>query len=106
VLSFANGFSATFVASMELPEQQSLELVGTGGAIRLDRPFTAGVDDTAIDLTRTDGTVERLDAGGNDSYRSMVDHFCSVVAGGTTQRRPAAVSVGFARLLEAARDAT
>ncbi|HUW04277.1 MAG TPA: Gfo/Idh/MocA family oxidoreductase [Acidimicrobiales bacterium] len=106
LLSFANGFSATFVASMELPERQRLELVGTEGAIAVDRPFTAGTDDTVIELTGTDGAVEHLEIDGNDSYRSMIDHFCSVVAGRSTLRRPTALSVGFARLLEATRTST
>ena len=106
LLSFANGFSATFVASMELPERQHLELVGTEAAITVDRPFTAGIEDTVIELTHADSTAERVEIAGNDSYRSMLDHFCSVVAGRSAQRRPPAQSVGFARLLEAARSST
>jgi predicted dehydrogenase len=102
LLTFTNGFTATFVASMELPEQQHLELVGTGGAIRVERPFTAGVDDSIIEVHDLTGTVEHIEIDGNDSYRAMVDHFCAVVGGHATQRRTPSQSIGFAALLEEA----
>lgn len=99
-LGFTNGFTGTFVASMELPEQQRLELVGTDGSIAVDRPFTGGIDDTVIQVIDRDGAVERVDIPGNDSYRSMIDHFCSVVRRRTTQRRPPSESIGLASLIE------
>ncbi len=99
-LDFSGSFSASFVCSFEMPEHQSLDLVGTEGALRVVRSFTPGSTDTDVEWTDTDGSTERLRAAGGDPYRGMVDHVCAVIRGETALHRPASSSVAVLEVMD------
>jgi xylose dehydrogenase (NAD/NADP) len=99
-LEFAGGASASFQCSFEAPERQLLELVGTEGAISVDRAFTPSVGDRAILVRRPDGSLEETLTEGGDPYLTMVEHFCDVVRGRTELERPPSRSVQLAQLVD------
>jgi predicted dehydrogenase len=104
-LDWGDGFTATIECSFDAPERQSLELVGTEGALLVDRAYTPGPDDTAITLRHRDGRLEEIAAGGSDPYRAMIDHFAAVVRGESGPRRSCADSVALLSVLDRLREA-
>jgi D-xylose 1-dehydrogenase (NADP+, D-xylono-1,5-lactone-forming) len=104
-LDWGDGFTATIECSFDAPERQSLELVGTEGALLVDRAYTPGPDDTAIILRHRDGRLEEIAAGGSDPYRAMIDHFAAVVRGETGPRRSCADSIALLSVLDRLREA-
>ena len=104
-LEFAGGVSGGFVASFVAPEEQTLEVVGSGARLRVERAFTAGSEDRTIELRHADGRSEHIDGGGLDPYKAMVEHFAAVVAGHAASRRPSAASVATLELLDRLRAA-
>jgi predicted dehydrogenase len=86
-LDFGEGFSAVVECSFEAPERQVLELVGTDGAVTVDRAFTPGPADTGFEVRRRDGTATRVETGGADAYRAMVEEFAAVVRGAAAPAR-------------------
>jgi xylose dehydrogenase (NAD/NADP) len=99
-LEFGGGRAGSFECSFEAPERQQLEIVGTDGALSIDRACTPGPGDTAISLRHRDGSIETIEAGGADPYRSMVEHFAAVVRGSEVLERPATESVELARIVD------
>jgi predicted dehydrogenase len=99
-LQFAGGRSASFQCSFEAPERQMLEIVGTEGAVAVDRAFTPSHDDRVIALRRPDGVVEEHLSEGGDPYLAMVEHFCDIVRGRAEPERPPGHSVALARLVD------
>ena len=104
-LDWGDGFTAVIECSFDAPERQSLELVGTEGALLVDRAYTPGPDDTAITLRHRDGRLEEIAAGGSDPYRAMIDHFAAVVRGETGPRRSGADSIALLSVLDRLREA-
>jgi len=104
-LDWADGFAVSIECSFEAPERQELELVGTEGALLLDRAHTPGREDVAIKLRRLDGHVETIVAGGADPYRRMIEHFAAVVRGVADPLRAPADSIAVLRLVERLRQA-
>lgn len=101
---FDEGFATSFACSFEAPEHQSLELVGTEGALRVIRPFTPGPADTEVELVTSDGSVELLvSAGGGNAYRGMVDHVSAVIRGQEALRRPPSASIAVLKVTEGLR---
>ncbi len=98
-LDFGRGFTAVFECSFETPARQRVEVVGTEGAVTMDRPFTPGPHDRVITLLHRDGRTEELQAAGGDSYRGMVDHFATVLRGGARLRRTALDSIELLTLI-------
>jgi xylose dehydrogenase (NAD/NADP) len=105
-LDFGGGRAGSFECSFEAPERQQLEIVGTDGALSIDRAYTPGAADTAISLRHRDGSIEKIEAPGADPYRSMVEHFAAVVRGRAPLERTAAESVELARIIDRLRAAT
>jgi predicted dehydrogenase len=99
-LTFAGGFSATIECSFEAPEHQHLELVGTDASLRVERPFTPGPLDAALELRPVDGPPEVVHTGGGNAYRGMVDHVCAAIRGDTTLRRPPSASVASLEVMD------
>jgi D-xylose 1-dehydrogenase (NADP+, D-xylono-1,5-lactone-forming) len=85
-LDFGDGFTATLECSLDTPERQALEIVGTAAAIAVERAHTPGPADVAFTLRHRDGRVEDIEVGGADPYRSMIEHFGAVVRGGVRPR--------------------
>ena len=99
-LDFGEGLTGGFTCSFEMPEHQRLSLVGTLGRIDIETAFTAGSTHCGFDLVTVDGSVEHIDTGGGDPYRGMVDHFQTVLRGGTPLRRTPAQSVALLTLMD------
>jgi predicted dehydrogenase len=104
-LDFGDGFTATIECSFDAPERQLLEIVGTEGALVVDRAYTPGPADTMMTLRHRDGRVEEIAAGGADPYREMVEHFQAVIRGAAGPRRSCAASITLLAVLERLRAA-
>ncbi|HLI44634.1 MAG TPA: Gfo/Idh/MocA family oxidoreductase, partial [Acidimicrobiales bacterium] len=99
-LEFGGGRAGSFECSFEAPERQQLEIVGTDGALSIDRAYTPGTADTLISLRHREGSVETLEAGGADPYRLMVEHFAAAVRGSEQLERPVRDSVELAKIVD------
>jgi D-xylose 1-dehydrogenase (NADP+, D-xylono-1,5-lactone-forming) len=104
-LDWGDGFTAAIECSFDAPERQSLEIVGTEGALLVDRAYTPGPDDVTIALRHRDGRLEEIVAGGSDPYRAMIDHFAAVVCGESEPRRSCADSIVLLSVVERLREA-
>ena len=93
---------AGFSCSFEAPELQRLRVLGTRAALTVDRPFTAGPDDTAIHLRGRDGAEVRHSRGAN-AYLAMVEHCAAVIRNGEPPRRPAATVLASMAMLDRVR---
>jgi predicted dehydrogenase len=99
-LDLGGGRSASIQCSFEAPERQLLEIVGTEASAFVERAFTPSLEDRSISLRRRDGSVEIITTDGADPYRSMMDHFCSVIRGNAAPERTPADSIALAGLVE------
>jgi xylose dehydrogenase (NAD/NADP) len=104
-LDFGEGFTAAIECSLEAPERQCLEIVGTEGAVVVDRAYTPGPQDGEFALRHRDGRLERIATGGGDPYRAMIDHFHAVVRGAAMPLRTTADSVALATVVDRLREA-
>lgn len=86
-LACEDGLTAAFQTSFMAAEEQTLELIGTEGRLRIERAFTAGPEDDGIELVLTDGSTEVVSIPGNNPYRTMVEHFAEVARGKTAPAR-------------------
>jgi len=81
-LDLGAGLAASFTTGMAAPLQQSLELVGSAGTVRIaDRAYVAGEHDDHFTVERVDGTAERVVTGGANPYRLMIEQFVRTVRG-------------------------
>jgi D-xylose 1-dehydrogenase (NADP+, D-xylono-1,5-lactone-forming) len=104
-LDWGDGFTAAIECSFDAPERQSLEIVGTEGALLVDRAYTPGPDDVTITLRHRDGRREEIVVGGSDPYRALIDHFAAVVRGESEPRRSCADSIALLSVVERLREA-
>jgi predicted dehydrogenase len=105
-LDFGGGFSAAIECSLEAPERQSLEIVGTEASlVVMDRAHTPGPQDVALVLRHRDGRRQELAVGGRDPYRAMLEHFHAVVRGLARPRRPPVETIALLRVLDQLRTA-
>ena len=104
-LDFGDGFTATIECSFDAPERQFLEIVGTEAALLVDRAHTPGPEDAAITLRHRDGRLEEIIAGAANPYRTMIEHFQSVVRGEAAPHRSCAASITLLTVLERLRAA-
>ncbi len=86
-LAFEDGLTAAFQTSFRAAEEQTLEIIGTQGRLRIERAFTAGPADDGIELVLTDGSIQVVSIPGNNPYQTMVEHFAEVVRGKTAPAR-------------------
>jgi len=105
MLEFPGDFTAHVWCSFETPEEQVLALAGTAAAVHIERAYTPGVDDMSFTVVGVDGEASVVDTGGADPYRGMVDHFQTVVRGGSSLRRPPSASISVLRLIDRLREA-
>jgi xylose dehydrogenase (NAD/NADP) len=94
------GASASALMSFELPENQSLQIDGTSGSLRVDRPFTPGTDGSTFTITGSDGEVQTRSAEGANCYALMVDAFVDAVRGTTAWPRSDAEVLSIIELCE------
>ena len=104
-MDFERGFTAAFDCSFEAPPRQRLEIVGTEGAVTVERPFTPGPQDTRLELLFRDGRTETMEAPGGDPYRGMVDHVAAVLRDSADLRRPPEQSREVLALMDRLREA-
>ena len=83
VLRFGEDVSAHIQCSFVAAEHQTIEVVGTTGAVTAPLAFTAWRDDTTMLLIQRGSVFERKEFAPADPYQLMVDHFISCVMGKT-----------------------
>lgn len=98
LLDLGHGLLGEAVASMELPEEQLLEVRGTAGGLRVTHAFTPGCDDRAVVRIAPDGGQQLDETDALDPYRAMVEHVGAAVRGEVALARPAERAVATVRL--------
>ncbi len=104
-LDFGNGFGAAIECSIEAPERQILEVVGTDAALQVTQSFTPGPHDTTVELRHRDGPAETLHSAGGNPYRGMIDHLGRAIRQGEALRRSPADAIAVLQVLDRVRDA-
>jgi predicted dehydrogenase len=104
-LDFGEGFAAAIECAFDAPERQSLEIVGTDGAVLMDRAFTPGPEDDVFVLRERDGRAQEIITGGADPYRAMVEDFHRLVLCGGPPRRSIADAIAVLGVLDRLREA-
>jgi predicted dehydrogenase len=104
-LDFGDGFTAVIECSLDAPERQSLEIVGTEAAVTVERAHTPGPGDASFALRARDGRVEEIAAGGADPYRALIEHFADVVRGRTAALRTVGEAVALLAVIDRLRAA-
>jgi predicted dehydrogenase len=99
------GITASVLTSFELPENQSLQIDGTAGSLRVDRPFTPGTDGSVFAITRSDGSIEEHRIEGANCYALMIGAFVDAVRGSTPWPRTSADVLSTIGLCESIADA-
>jgi predicted dehydrogenase len=104
-LDFGNGLAASIECSFETPERQDLELVGTEGALVVDRAHTPGPSDGGFVLRDGQGQLRRIEVAGDDPYRLMVEQAHAVIREGAPATWTTAQSIATLQLLDRLRAA-
>jgi predicted dehydrogenase len=104
-LDFGGGLAASFECSFDAPERQSLEIVGSEGAVLVERAHTPGLEDVAFTLRSRDGGGAEIRAGGADPYLGMIEHFHALVRTGIPPRRSVADAITVLSVLDRLRAA-
>lgn len=99
-LDFGDGRTGSFQCSLEAPERQLLELVGTETSLFVEQPFTPGPGHRTITVRERSGRTAELTTGGGDPYELMVEHFAAVVRGDAALERTPEESIGLQRLVD------
>lgn len=100
-LSWGDDRSAHIRCSFIDDEEQSLELIGTDGALLLlGDAHTGGALATQITYRSHDGTTSMINVASGDPYLAMVDAFAAAVAGEAAWARPIDDSLNMLRLIE------
>ncbi len=79
VLRFGEDVFAHIQCSFAAAEHQTIEVVGTTGAVTAPLAFTAWRDDTTMLLIQHGSVFERKEFAPADPYQLMVEHFTSCV---------------------------
>lgn len=99
-LDFGDGRLATVTCSFTSAFVQAVEVVGSAGTVRLDRPWLSVDTPARIEWQRGDEReVEEI--GPVDAYRRMVEHFRGLVGDSRRPGAPAEDGVAQAVVLEA-----
>ena len=103
ILRFPGQLMAHVQCSFSAAEHQSIEVVGTEGAVTAPTAFTAWRKDTTALLIQHGDTFERREFAPADPYQSMLEHFTCCVLGKETLRYPATDGRETMRVLEMVR---
>jgi predicted dehydrogenase len=79
LLEFAGGVVASAAGSLSAAQDQSFVVIGSEGALELDRPFAPGRGPTHVTRRRGD-RIDRLEVPGADHFSLQMDHFANLVA--------------------------
>lgn len=99
-LDFGGGLVGRFDVSFVRAEQQTLEIGGSEATLRMERSFTPGPHDTAMESVTPDGRRSTLHIAGNDPYQALVEHFTAMVFAEERSRRTPAESIATLRVLD------
>ena len=98
VFEGAGGVLATCTGSFEAPERQLLEVTGTRGRLRVERPFTPDETTDTVELHTDDGVRLLPVPGACDPYAAMLGAFVAAVRGEAPWPRPRDEPIAMARL--------
>jgi len=104
-LDFGEGLSAAIQCSFETPERQELELVGTHGAVLVERAHTPGPEDGTFSLRDRGGRVRTIRTRAADPYRRMVEQAHAVIREGAAPSWTTEESLATLGVLDALRAA-
>ena len=83
LLRFADGALGHFQCSFTAAEHQSIELIGSEGAVTAPLAFTAWRDDATTLLIQHGSVITHEDFAPADPYQLMVEHFADTLHGQT-----------------------
>ncbi|CAN5905731.1 Gfo/Idh/MocA family oxidoreductase [soil metagenome] len=86
VLRFEGDVFVQFHCALDTARQEFVEVVGSGGRIRLESAFLPGLSDAVIETVRSGGKHSEETISGADEYRLMGEHFADCVLNGTEPR--------------------
>lgn len=100
VLRWGDDRAAHIRCSFVDDEEQSLEFIGTDGALLLDGDaHTGGIQATQIAHRSNDGIRSTINVAAADPYLTMIDAFAAAVAGEAPWERPIDDSIDMLRLI-------
>ena len=99
-LDFGQDRLGTFACSFDSAFEQTLQLVGTEGRLRLDRPFSSSNQPVEARLV-INGEIETMAFDPVDTYLLMIEHFTRAVRDPSFSLRPAEDGVAQASVMEA-----
>ena len=99
VLRHAGDVLSELHCGFDLPNRHDLEAIGSAGALRVADPWHAV--QPGIDLTRADGSTERIPVEAADPYRLELEQFARAVAGSEPPLLGRADALGQARTIDA-----
>jgi predicted dehydrogenase len=87
-VTFDNGVTGQFYAALDVPGGGQVEILGTGGRIRMSNAFRIRAAQAPFDIERQfpDGTWTTESTPFQDQYEAEIDHFAAVVLDGVPQR--------------------
>ncbi|WP_341718469.1 Gfo/Idh/MocA family oxidoreductase [Micromonospora sp. FIMYZ51] len=87
-VTFDNGVTGQFYAALDVPGGGQVEILGTGGRIRMSNAFRIRAAQAPFDIERQlpDGTWTSESTPFVDQYEAEIDHFAAVVLDGVPQR--------------------
>jgi len=100
VLRFPGDVLAHFDCALTLERNESFEVAGTDGVLRVPASFLPGVGDVRIERDGRDGRLSET-VPGVDQYRLMVEHFVDCVRDDRPFRYPAEEAARNLRVIEA-----
>ncbi len=94
-----NGLISQFDSALDLPQRETLELVGERGTITLSDPWAQGKE-ARITITGDNGS-DHISLGRIDAYRLEIDNFADATRGASKPYLTADDAIGNARTLQA-----
>ena len=103
-LEFSNGVVAQLLATMESAAGSEIEILGTGGSIRIPAAFRVRAADAPLELHVVDGNGRRMESTGfEDLYRLEFERFADAVLEGASPAIPLGDSWRTASVVDAIR---
>ncbi|HEY0753139.1 MAG TPA: Gfo/Idh/MocA family oxidoreductase [Ktedonobacteraceae bacterium] len=103
LLHFAHGVLGHFQCSFAAAEHQSIELIGSTGAVTVPLAFTAWQTDTTTLRLQIGGRLIHEEFAPADPYQLMVEHFAELLQNDAQIRYPPQEAIQTLRVLDAIR---
>jgi xylose dehydrogenase (NAD/NADP) len=101
LLRFPNGVTASFECALTATRRDVLELTGTEGTLRLERPFSLGEEETVILEQRAGGDAVTHTVAGANKFTLMAEAFAESALTGAPVPYPVADAAANLRVIEA-----